>query len=1739
MTKKKTISPPLKSTSGAGYTYEDKVAAALLCEMLVGQQSLGGRWGVTQKLERQASDWEPFGDILLTIPNNSGKLIKCGCSVKSNKQVNSNGCTTDLCAGLWASREKHIFTRGEDGLALFCSPLGRDVHRHLHALCNQASESDPVRLNQKTTHLEIRRIYDSFQHPSDSGDDGLPGHVLANLIPREFDFEDASSRAEAEAIRLCGECLSPGDSVHERAAALWGELLAIAQALRVAGGDITRETLTAKLRLKFKLRDDPGDAGEWSHIRKFSSGWMAEIDTTLPGGFTIPRSKEVQDFRKGIAKRQALPVLGESGSGKSALAKLVANEFAAAGAEVVWIKAERFGHLCNKVPNFAGVCQRTRRGLGLLIFDAMEGCYEETLLKLIAQTIRELLLLPETPWQIIVICQTHQWSRVASVLAKYIGDKPILTGQLEFLEISDEDFSQVCAAHPSVARLSRQAHLKRVLKLPKMLDILLAGQLAENRELASEADLVDWWWEQQVRGASAIAAEERVARQLATRMADELCTELAPDAVAGDEKATDNLVRNRVLRVTLGGRIGFHHDLLADWSRVKHLLSLGDSVTAFMLEHAQNPPWLRAIRLLSQYLLDRSAKLDLWRNILSELSACTKDSDEQSAESLQVLDVWLEGVAFCGRASEVLESLKEFLFNDEGMLLRRFLRRLLHIGTFPDPIIQKQWRQRDAKVAASAAIFFRWPIFSVWQPVVELLIRNPGVSTDYAGEELAEIGTMWARFAECLQLPWPAFADLVLLNAEKELRREVGGVFRSHRGVGTGSEDPRVAIYNAGLFAGSEHPERATKLSLKAAGRVEWERGDVAGGADDEWTGRWRETTGAVFLRRSYTGATPSAWEIGPRRRTSSDFALAWLKGGAARAIFRYSPKMACEATLGFLIRWPKFKVDRNDSNALGSENHGFSSVADDLKPPFWTQGPFLPFFGEQWQLALDLVIQLVNFATDRYADWWPYEPVAEIRFKTPATDVCWKGNPQVYAWHRYHMNVVEVVSCALMALEKWMEDCLNAGESVSEAIKMLFQQGTSLAFAGVLISLGKRHPKLFLGELKPLLSVQELYMIDFGASHDANVGDFWPQDSKLVREERRKWNSLPGRKTRLLDDCVAWYLERPEFGLPLEEVAAIWREKAKSFANGSEDRLILLRWASNFNRSVWNQVTTPDGKKHWVLNRPAELRDTDAEKEQMRQSTLLTLPMQCAEALSKRQPLDNARAEALWKCLNNQSLFEPNSPGREKNDLDSAFRDPGHARAGVLAMMLSLGHAWLLKHPNEHAFIVSEVRKLLTNPPEARVFGPEDFHDDGEAFLARCAVQLWSESPTNEEWRGTVGGFVTLYRYHTVRTLFDEAYHVREALGPALQELQALALAFAAVRKKANASNYYRPDTELLMEWSQKWLPSFATGKGPGWPVSWASVESLDKFPGVDDEAPDTFNYRKQGRRDYGFDMGVVLAAFAHLPPLTEAANADERERWINIGKELLRCFLLTLPPAGEGEEWEHSRWKADETIFSCIASRLFECDHKDQRDFWQPFLDLPTAAHDHIVQFLRSLYLESIRTEPPRVMELLQIWRDLIDYLFSLPEWAESGSRNCQEVWKNLFLYGSCFTGIGDEVFIPFFDALESRLERHVRTHLNDPYDQSAFAGFLTTKAGERTLVKALAWLLPSWKEADGWFWKTAAERSNLGNLLECARRTHFADIMKNSDALKAFKILTLQLAAHQVPVALEVQGQIGTNP
>lgn len=1738
---RKKTPPSLKSTSGAGFTFEDKVAAMLLCEMLMGVHSLGTAFGVIQKLERQAGDWEPFDDLLLDIPNANGELIHCGGSVKSNRLVNTNGCDPELCAGMWATMAKAAFTPESDFLLFISAPLSNAIGDHLSSLCSQARSLDAERLDQKIVHANARKIYESFSKVGDTTMKGLPGNVLAKLIHREFDFEATISRSETTALRLCRDALSANQQSEETAKDLWDHLCKIAEELRVSGGSLTRAGVAAKVRSKFGLQDDPNDTKEWTRIRTFSREGMEEIETALTGDIRLPRRAEDAALRAAIADFHACYVIGDSGSGKSAMIKGYATAIQPMGAEIVWIKAERINALISALPDLLNVLARCRRTVALLVIDALEGCTAPETFSAVARLISAVASVESSPWSVVLSCQTPDWARVCAALIKHLAGNAVLTQRVECGPLTQEDFALVCTASSTVAKLAQEPKLRRFLSTPKMLDILLSGQLAENRAIAGEADLVDWWWEQQVRGHNVIAAEEHVARELASRMADDLRTELPPDSVAGAEVAANELIRNRVLKRTKDGLLRFEHELLADWARVMHLRGLGQEKLLFIKAHTENPPWLRAVRLLSQHLLDRVADLDQWRNFLISSKTVVRPHDEPSAENLQIIDAWLEGIIFSLNPARFLGEVTTDLFHESGWLLRRLIRRFMLVATFPDPVIQERCANIDAKTAEAAAIRYRLPMLGVWSPLVKFLASHPEQVTDMAPVELGEIAEMWARLEDYVQLKWPDFAEVVTLNAEKELRREAAGEYRHDSGSRSlgGGNYSRKTIYLGALFAAAQLPERVGKLLSKAAGIAPWEEGDTAPGTRGVWLGEWTES-GGIFGGDSYVEMPPTSWPDGPTRRTSRDFFHAWFESGAAVRVFRKSPTVACDATLGFLLDWPKRILFSKEHHGTGIDRYGFTFEADRMYPASYFKGPFLQFLRENWGAALNLVVKMTNFATDRYADWWPYDDQPTVlEFSTEDGLAAWNGNHQIYGWFRYNMNTPEVVTCALMAVEKWLEECITKGESIALPVKVLFNDSRSLAFAGLLVGLGKRHPALFLNEMRPLLFLRELYMLDMQIVREF-VGDgYWPNDGEAMNKLRQEWAVLPGRRTNLMELTSEWFVTRAEFQPLLNEVALAWRNKAETLPENSEDRLPLLRWAATFDQANWRQTTLDDGRIRWLYEQPEELRDEEAAAAQMRHQALLTLPYQCNEMLEKRPNLNSEQLDAIWQQLHNWQAFEQASEELKNGDeFASSFRDHRHARASLIAVLLCLGSDWLDAEKSRREWVEEELGKLLANPPKVRSFGADDTHDDYEGFLARSVVKCWVRHPDHQGLRGTVGSFVTAYRYRTIQRLFEEGFRDRSKLGNGFRDLEGLLLSISVVRRKARIDSF-KPHPELIDKWCKKWLSKFAKGRGPKWMDDWAAIEIREPFPPASIPNHLPIERKERHRRDYGLDIGVLLAAYGGLPPLNESKDEHERKHWLGICKEMLAAYLRTLPVESEGaeeEEWPYEIWKADEEILHLVAARLFQCTPDEQRSLWTPILNLPPVAHHHITRFLSDVLIETIRSEPPRVAELIPIWRAMIEHLLASPKWTGKLSHREDEVWKYLFLYGGSVSSVKDKDHAPLVAALRDLFERHVKTIGQDPYDQSSFAALVVSKAGEQLLIDALEWLNADWQKASSYFWETVVERGQFEQLLQRAWQKHFPAIRQRPEALKAFKTLTLNLASKQVSVAVEIQKQIG---
>src|SRR5690606_39242363 len=135
---------------------------------------------------------------------------------------------------------------------------------------------------------------------------------------------------------------------------------------------------------------------------------------------------------------------------------------------------------------------------------------------------------------------------------------------------------------------------------------------------------------------------------------------------------------------------------------------------------------------------------------------------------------------------------------------------------------------------------------------------------------------------------------------------------------------------------------------------------------------------------------------------------------------------------------------------------------------PHYQQGPFLDFLRMAPREAISLIVKIVNFAAERATVASRKRRPRDVScLPSPAgrSDV-WYGNESVFAWNRARWDACARAVAPLTALEKWLADLVADGEDIAEELGLLLANARSVAIAGVLIDLGRRHPQLFDGPL-------------------------------------------------------------------------------------------------------------------------------------------------------------------------------------------------------------------------------------------------------------------------------------------------------------------------------------------------------------------------------------------------------------------------------------------------------------------------------------------------------------------------------------------------------------------------------------------------------------------------------------------------------------------------------------------------
>ena len=199
------------------------------------------------------------------------------------------------------------------------------------------------------------------------------------------------------------------------------------------------------------------------------------------------------------------------------------------------------------------------------------------------------------------------------------------------------------------------------------------------------------------------------------------------------------------------------------------------------------PTWHRAIRLRALTIL-REHGLEAWASQRDALDA---------ADRRLVADLFLDATLFADDAASLLRTLWPALIADDGGLLKRLLRRFLHVATVPDPrgaLIFSGAPELEAQWAAQARV----PLWPLWLPVLDVLRAHSEAAIAAAPAQVAAVADLWLRHAG---LSWP------MRDAAEDLALAIGRYVVERLQAGGSFEDKlEAALWRSTIAAGAVSP---------------------------------------------------------------------------------------------------------------------------------------------------------------------------------------------------------------------------------------------------------------------------------------------------------------------------------------------------------------------------------------------------------------------------------------------------------------------------------------------------------------------------------------------------------------------------------------------------------------------------------------------------------------------------------------------------------------------------------------------------------------------------------------------------------------------------------------------------------------------------------------------------------------------------------------------------------------------
>lgn len=1733
-----------KQTGGGGFVFEDKTSAWFISHFLSDRSPFTHEIGKIKKIEYQIrpEGWL-FDDLLLTTEDSNSIIHRIAISSKSNVQINSKGPNNELLRDIWnqyLNVDSNVFNKDSDYLCIANSQLPQGISKDLNTLIRFSQSQDATTLHQRINQGDqafsqsLKKIYKGFYCPDDiakahSVDESETVNIIGRLLLLEFDFENAISNNENQIITICTDCLIAPDGNLEQQ--LYKILCSFRGELAPTSGFLDYQKLIDKLKNHFHLKGYTTHVHDWNKIKAVSESRIDSIQDKIGNKVSLSNSTELDKIENLLDDKQTVFILGKSGYGKSVLAKKYIQQKLSINDKYIWIDAqslqngnlESFFNLQNTLPDIFNKVQQTC----YLFIDGVDRFFRETELNLIYPVL-SIAGNPSSPWKIIFTCQSDDFNDVLERLYRI----NITLSSIPFKVDKDvyTNISELTSCFPKLSELFKHVHLRPILNNLKYLD-LLAYNLTKNTTISEsdfigESTIIDWIWREEIESKG--TASSRFVKDFSEKQAENLSVGIpVSDFGIAESDPLDVLKQSKVL-VENEDKLYLTHDLFGDWGRYKLIRGNNTNVKGYLqTKELLSPLWCKAIRLYGIYLLDKKSDASEWIKLFKTLGSI-------EAKEKIIQDLLLESIIFSASTYTHLLALWDFFQLNNGELLKRFLELFLIKATLPNQNVLKRAKELGGYTIAQASTYQRTPNHTYWGNVLKFLYLYKSEIIKHAEKEVAEITKIWLYYTP-IGFPFrEECSEIALENATKMFD------FKFNSGGYLGGDSDEI-IYKVLLLAVNEFPKEVIDLSLKLCKRINVDRLEKK----QEYTSN--DPPRSIF--RSFKIRDKIQWTDGPYESPNSAFEKICTEESALNPVIDSFPETAKEILLALFIEAPEeisFGYDHNYDLDI-NDPHGWF-------PPFYTRGPFLYFLQHQPKVAIEFIVTLVNFATQQWTNRFTHEhkDIPKVNININGTDHEYIGDSRVYFWFRDSTGAPHCIVSALMALEKFLIDQIDEQKPISDYIELLLAKGNSLAYLGMLISIGKYNPALFLKELKPLLWEFDLYELE----KSLHYGGHGVEGHQMIGAETlgeatwnlaKKWHEMPHRITSIQSVSLSLYLNNKDlrdYYIPIVESWNVLLDQIES--EGSTN--VYLNNLINYYKITNYVVVEHEGHHYFQYQEPKELtiKYKEAREDISESNDMFTFPFQCFQELEKGKKHSLEECDQLWVKVQDYSKLTDEDPY-------SHMYGKHQSVLGGCAILVS-NKEWTDAHPETLKCIMDYTKDVLTKYSVNRHdIMQADLGHSWQAFTARILALLWMNDLPNKVFRRLLGILILKSSYSNLELLFTLiSKHLKWSNEDFIQ-VQNLVLLWSLALDKNNRKEYSNTTNGKigkefkgfnLNKYAEQILNDFITSK-----ISKTLLDWSKQRPAIPKRKRKNWGHDTDTRtgNEPGIDTEMIKHIFGSIPSLN-AIDGEERKYVLLFWKQIVDQIIFELGEVKtdmeEGRDYPNSfhYWAIDR--ITEVISEIRKEDDLQPENYWKEIFQYGYSAGSWIDYFCMRFFTFNI-PKKDRHDAFFEEWHKMIAHAYSCNTWTLKGKYGRKEIWKAIMgLTDIILLYWKNEDYLDFFERIVPENIKWAQKHIGNQDIVGNIIYILKTKPG-LTVIKDGLQIINSYlnlrKAADnletpkGYVRVDFKYEDSLATTVSFLWESHKEMINGDIAILNNFKEIVTFLVARQNAIGLELQDRL----